>query len=274
MSDPSRPPVIPPRGVALRRYTDARIALGRAGHSMPTAAHLALQLDHAQARDAVHLAFDAQTLAASVRALGLQTLTLQSAAENRATYLQRPDFGRRLSDESARSLAERHAGDARRFDLAFVIADGLSALAVHRHAAPLIKAMLARFDAAAGETWSIGPVAIVAQGRVAIGDEIGDALAADCVVMLIGERPGLSSPDSLGLYITWAPKPGLTDARRNCISNVRPAGLGVDAAAAKLHQLLMQARMRQITGVALKDDADDAAVPIAAGTSSNFLLAP
>jgi ethanolamine ammonia-lyase small subunit len=274
MSDPSRPPVIPPRGAALRRYTDARIALGRAGHSMPTAAHLALQLDHAQARDAVHLAFDAQTLAASVRALGLQALTLQSAAENRATYLQRPDFGRRLSDESARSLAERHAGDARRFDLAFVIADGLSALAVHRHAAPLIKAMRARFDAAAGETWSIGPVAIVAQGRVAIGDEIGDALAADCVVMLIGERPGLSSPDSLGLYITWAPKPGLTDARRNCISNVRPAGLGVDAAAAKLHQLLIQARVRRITGVALKDDADDAAVPIAASSSvDNFLLA-
>jgi ethanolamine ammonia-lyase small subunit len=273
MTEASRPPVIPPRGVALRRYTDARIALGRAGHSMPTAAHLALQLDHAQARDAVHLAFDAQALAASVRALGLQTLTLQSAADTRATYLQRPDLGRRLSDESARTLAARRADDASRFDLAFVIADGLSALAVHRHAAPLVEAMLARLDAAAGETWAIAPVAIVEQGRVAIGDEIGEALAASCLVMLIGERPGLSSPDSLGLYITWAPKPGLTDARRNCISNVRPAGLGVDAAAAKLHQLLIQARARQITGVALKDDADDAALPIAAGTSSNFLLA-
>jgi ethanolamine ammonia-lyase small subunit len=274
MTDAPRPPVIPPRGQALRRYTDARIALGRAGHSMPTAAHLALQLDHAQARDAVHLAFDASALAAAVRALGLQTLTLQSAAQSRTTYLQRPDLGRRLSEESARTLAARHAGDASRFDLAFVIADGLSALAVHPHAAPLVKAMLARFDAAAGESWSLAPVAIVAQGRVAIGDEIGDALATDCVVMLIGERPGLSSPDSLGLYITWAPKPGLTDARRNCISNVRPAGLAIDAAATKLHQLLIQARARQITGVALKDDADDAALPVAdAGSSSNFLLA-
>lgn len=272
MSDAPRPPVIPPRGAALRRYTDARIALGRAGHSMPTAAHLALQLDHAQARDAVHLAFDAQALAASVHALGLQTCALQSAAANRAAYLQRPDLGRRLSDESARQLAAGRAAHAGGFDLAFVVADGLSALAVHRHAAALIKAMLARLDAAAGERWALAPVGIVAQGRVAIGDEIGHALAARCVVVLIGERPGLSSPDSLGLYITWAPKPGLTDAQRNCISNVRPAGLAIDAAAAKLHQLLIQARARQITGVALKDDADDAALPVTAGSGDNFLL--
>lgn len=272
MSDSSRPAVIPPRGVALRRYTDARIALGRAGHSMPTAAHLALQLAHAQARDAVHLAFDPPALAASVRALGLQTLTLQSAADNRATYLQRPDLGRRLCDESAHVLAARRIGDASRFDLAFVIADGLSALAVHHHAAPLIQATRARLDADAGPTWSIAPVAIVEQARVAIGDEIGDALAADCVVVLIGERPGLSSPDSLGLYITWAPKPGLSDARRNCISNVRPAGLLIDTAATKLHQLLIQARARQITGVALKDDVDEADAPLPGVTSENFLL--
>jgi ethanolamine ammonia-lyase small subunit len=280
MSDASDPPVIPPRGAALRRYTDARIALGRAGHSMPTAAHLALQLAHAQARDAVHLPFDAQATAAAVQALGLTTLALHSAAGSRAAYLQRPDLGRRLSNASIAALArwrERSGGDAPRFDVAFVIADGLSALAVHRHAAALIAAMLTRFDSAGAETWAVAPVAVVEQGRVAIGDEIGDALAARCVVMLIGERPGLSSPDSLGLYITWAPKPGLDDARRNCISNVRPAGLGVDAAAAKLHQLLIQARVRQITGVALKDEAEDAAASIAAGThgsSDNFLLAP
>jgi ethanolamine ammonia-lyase small subunit len=270
-------PVIPSRWDTLRRYTDARIALGRAGHSQPTGAHLAFQLAHAQARDAVHLPFDAATVAAGVRALGLEIVHLHSAAADRQTYLQRPDLGRRLDDASRAALqawqSERSArSGAEPFDLAFVVADGLSALAVHQNAVALIGATLARLRAD-GLAWTIAPVALVEQGRVAVGDEAGAGLLARCVVVLIGERPGLSSPDSLGLYLTWQPQPGLTDAHRNCISNVRPAGLSIEAGAAKLVQLLTAARTRQLTGVGLKDDRDDAAPALGEGdVSSNFLL--
>ncbi|MEY8689665.1 MAG: ethanolamine ammonia-lyase subunit EutC [Leptothrix sp. (in: b-proteobacteria)] len=280
--------VIPARWDPLRRYTDARIALGRAGHSQPTAAHLAFQLAHAQARDAVHLPFDAQGVAQSVEALGLQTLQLHSAAADRATYLQRPDLGRRLDQASRTTLvnwqyARQAAGDGGRFDLAFVIADGLSALAVHQNAAALVEACLSRFSrisrlatnsASASPNWRIAPVAVVEQARVAIGDETGAGLQADLVVVLIGERPGLSSPDSLGVYLTWAPQVGLTDAGRNCISNVRPAGLPIDAAADKLVQLLTQSRLRQLSGVDLKDDRDDQAPRIGHtdADAGNFLL--
>jgi len=266
----------------LRRYTDARIALGRAGHSLPTQAHLAFQLAHAQARDAVHLPFDAHGVAESVRGLGLHTLSLHSAAPDRATYLQRPDLGRRLDAPSLDALAAWRAADAEAaagFDLAFVVADGLSALAIHQNAVGLIGAVLQRLHAAAQHAWRVAPVAVVEQGRVAVGDEAGEALRARAVVVLIGERPGLSSPDSMGLYLTWAPRPGLRDDARNCISNVRPAGLAIDAAAAKLCQLLTQARLRQLTGVALKDEADDHAAALAASTAGgaggagNFLLA-
>jgi ethanolamine ammonia-lyase small subunit len=270
--------VTPARWDALRRFTDARIALGRAGHSLPTAAHLAFQLDHARARDAVHLPFDALGVAASLQKLDLETLLLHSAAPDRTTYLQRPDLGRRLDEQSLQTLMHwrekrKHGSAAARFDLAFVVADGLSALAVHSNAVELVAAMLMRLRADATQTWSVAPVAVVEQGRVAIGDETGEALQANAVVVLIGERPGLSSPDSLGIYITWAPKVGLTDASRNCISNVRPAGLSIAAAAAKLHQLLAQSRIRQLTGVGLKDDTDDVANAIAPGDSGNFLLA-
>jgi ethanolamine ammonia-lyase small subunit len=284
-----KPPVTPARWDTLRRYTDARIALGRAGHSLPTAAHLAFQLAHAQARDAVHLPFDVMGVATALQLLGLKSLSLHSAAVDRAMYLQRPDLGRRLDEPSRQTLAEwrarQTAGDcmaAHRpdsFDLAFVIADGLSALAVHQNAVALISATLARLRADASSDWSVAPIALVEQGRVAIGDETGHSLRANAVVVLIGERPGLSSPDSLGVYITWAPHPGLTDASRNCISNVRPAGLSIDAAAAKLHQLLVQSRIRQLSGVTLKDDADDSAPAwgsgtLAAGETDNFLLEP
>ena len=243
----------------LKRFTDARIALGRAGHSLPTAAHLDFQLAHAQARDAVHLPFDALGLAESIRPLGLQTLQLHSAAPDRNSYLQRPDLGRQLDDHSRQRLAEWTAGegDGRSFDVAFALVDGLSALAMHRHAEPLLAAVLARLRHDAEQTWSIAPVALVAQGRVAVGDEVGQALQARTVVVFIGERPGLSSPDSLGIYLTWAPHVGRTDAQRNCISNVRPAGLPVDTAAARLHHLLAQSRRLQLSGVALKDDTDD-----------------
>lgn len=278
---PQQPWVTPQAWTSLRRFTDARIALGRAGHSLPTQAHLAFALAHAQARDAVHLPFDALGVASSINTLGLPSMVLHSAAADRATYLQRPDLGRRLNADSGAALAQRQAqqtqppqqAQAKPYDIAFVVADGLSALAVHHNAVPLLQSMLAllRSDT---QAWTIAPVAVVELGRVAIGDEVGHALRANLVVVLIGERPGLSSPDSLGIYITWAPRPGLTDASRNCISNVRPAGLAIGAAARKLHQLLTQSRLRQLSGVGLKDDADDHAIALADPANDNFLLAP
>ncbi|MBT9550278.1 MAG: ethanolamine ammonia-lyase subunit EutC [Hydrogenophaga sp.] len=266
------PHVTPAGWGTLRRFTDARIALGRAGHSQPTAPHLAFQLAHAQARDAVHLPFDAHGVAAGVQALGLDVIHLHSAAADRATYLQRPDLGRRLDDASRALLQQRQAGPV---DLAFVVGDGLSALAIHQNAVPLIEATLQRLQSDK-HPWTLGPVAIVEQARVAVGDEAGAGLLARCVVVLIGERPGLSSPDSMGLYLTWAPMPGLTDANRNCISNVRPAGLAIEAAATKLVHLLAAARQGQVSGVGLKDHTDDHASALggASDPSHNFLLGP
>lgn len=268
--NPDKPHVTPAGWTTLRRFTDARIALGRAGHSQPTAPHLAFQLAHAQARDAVHLPFDAHGVAAGVQALGLDVVHLHSAAADRATYLQRPDLGRRLDEASRALLQRRQSGPV---DLAFVVGDGLSALAIHQNAVPLIEATLQRLRGDKSP-WTIGPVAIVEQARVAVGDEAGAGLQARCVVVLIGERPGLSSPDSMGLYLTWAPQPDLTDANRNCISNVRPAGLAIEAAAAKLVHLLAAARQGQISGVGLKDEHDEhAALPTGGSDlSQNFLL--
>jgi len=256
---PSLPALVTPTPwEALKNFTDARIALGRAGGSLPTAAHLAFQLAHAQARDAVHLPFDALGIEASLRDLGLPTLRLHSQALERAMYLQRPNLGRRLDAASLQTLArwQNQPGTAKAFDVAFVLVDGLSPLAIHQNAVPLVSLMLQRLQADTTQTWTVAPLAVVAQGRVAIGDEVGAALRANCVVVLIGERPGLSSPDSMGLYLTWAPQVGTTDAARNCISNVRPAGFAVEAAAQTLHRLLSQARQGQRTGVGLKDDVD------------------
>lgn len=252
----------------LRALTPARVALGCAGPAQPTGAHLAFQLAHAQARDAVHLALDAPALREGLAHLGHEVLTLHSAAADRPTYLRRPDLGRRLDEASRRTLLE-HAGAQgrymaeeggacpakRRHDLALVVADGLSALAVATHAPPFLQGLLARLRNDTGQRWSVAPLCAVAQGRVAVADEIGHLLGARAVVILIGERPGLSSPDSMGLYLTWMPRPGLSDAQRNCISNVRPAGLPLDDAAARLHHLLAQMRRRQVSGVALKDDS-------------------
>lgn len=252
-------PVIANPWAALRQLTDARIALGRAGVSLPTAAQLAFQLDHARARDAVQRELDATTLAQTLNAVlpGATgpCLVLHSAAPDRTLYLQRPDLGRQLDAASRAALATRrppgHTPLPRRYDLALVLVDGLSALAIEQHAVPLLTQLQRRL---APENWSIAPLCIVLQGRVAIGDEVAERLGATMVVVLIGERPGLSSPDSLGLYLTWMPRVGLLDARRNCISNVRPAGLGVAAAAGKLHDLLSQAQRRQLSGVQLKDE--------------------
>jgi ethanolamine ammonia-lyase small subunit len=233
---------------ALRRFTAARIALGRAGVSQPTAAQLAFQLAHAQARDAVHLALDAARLGRAIEEqLQLTNLALHSAADSRHVYLQRPDLGRRL-DPASRARLQK--GD---HDLAIVLADGLSAPAIDNNAFPFLRALLPRI---AREGWTLAPLAIVEQGRVAVGDEVGEALGARAVLVMIGERPGLSSPDSMGLYLTWAPRVGLTDESRNCISNVRPAGLGHEAAAARLHYLLAQARRLGLSGVRLKDESD------------------
>ncbi|KQQ30625.1 ethanolamine ammonia-lyase [Methylobacterium sp. Leaf123] len=242
----------------LARLTPARIGLGRAGAGLPTREVLKFGLAHAQARDAVHTPMDAAAIAGAVEALGFPTVTVTSGAEDRATYLRRPDYGRRLSPGSLKSLSDSAAEPV---DLAIVVADGLSARAVHEGAAALLAAFKSHAEAAG---WRLAPVVIACQARVALGDAVGAALRARAVVVVIGERPGLSSPDSLGLYVTFDPKPGRSDAERNCISNVRPAGLSFELAAFKLNWLLTQAFSRGLTGVNLKDESDrllEAAAP-------------
>lgn len=236
----------------LRRLTPARIALGRTGTSMPTGAQLDFQFAHAQARDAVHLPYDHAGLSSQLAERGRDSLLLHSAAFDRHSYLQRPDLGRRLSDESVQALRDYAEANPGGVDLAVVVADGLSALAVHKHTLPFLTRMEEQTHA---EGWSLSPVILVEQGRVAVADEVGQLLGAKMVVILIGERPGLSSPDSLGLYFTYNPKVGLTDAYRNCISNVRLEGLSYGMAAHRLLYLMREACRRQLSGVNLKDEA-------------------
>jgi ethanolamine ammonia-lyase small subunit len=233
----------------LRSYTAARIALGRVGHSLPTRELLRFQLAHAQARDAVYSELDAVRLGREVQALGLGVVTLQSRAAHRAEYVRRPDYGRQLRGE-ARETLSAWVSDVPP-DLCFVLADGLSARAVQSHAVPLLAAALPGLAAAA---WTLAPVVVVRGGRVAVGDQIGHALGARIVAVFIGERPGLSSPDSLGIYLTYGPRPGLTDESRNCVSNVRPEGLPPAAAAGQLLYLLHEMRSRKLSGVGLKDE--------------------
>ena len=248
----------------LAGLTPARIGLGRAGSGQPTRAVLRFGLDHAQARDAVHAPLDDAAVSGAIAELGLPTITVASRAPDRATYLRRPDLGRRLTDEDRASLEAAAA----RADLAVVIADGLSARAVHENAAPLVAALKPLVDEAG---WTLAPVVIARQARVALGDEIGHALGVRAVAVLIGERPGLSSPDSLGIYLTFGPRPGRSDAERNCISNVRPAGLTHGLAAFKLHWLLARAFALGLTGVALKDESDRTLVD---GTAASVLPDP
>ena len=251
MSDtPAQPPtaVFADPWSALRRHTSARIALGRSGPGLPTRAVLDFGLAHARARDAVHQALDLDRLEDLLRADGYAPLRAHSAAPDRMHYLTRPDLGRQLDAESARTLDAA----AQPCDIAVAVADGLSALAVQQHVVPLLAALRAH----APERWSSLPVVLAEQGRVALGDAIGERLQASLVVVMIGERPGLSSPDSLGLYITWAPRTGRSDAERNCISNVRPQGLGYAEAARKLDWLAGAALARAMTGIGLKDDSD------------------
>lgn len=233
---------------SLREFTSARVSLGRTGGSLPTAELLKLQLAHARARLAVHSELDDALIATDLRPAGYEILFCQSAVPDRTTYLRRPDLGRQLNEDS-RVLLANSKGE---FDVVFVVVDGLSALGVQRHAPPMIGAVLHLLEAG---KWNIAPIVVVRQGRVAIGDEIGHLLGAALCVLLIGERPGLSSADSLGVYLTWDPQPGLTDVSRNCISNIRSEGLSYETAANRLVILMNESRRKKLSGVQLKEDS-------------------
>lgn len=251
--------------VALRAHTPARIALGRSGASLPTHELLRFAAAHAQARDAVHVPLDVAALQARLDADGWPQLRVHSRAPNRADYLRRPDWGRRLDEPSVATLQAAASGPV---DLAIVLGDGLSALALQQHGAPLLAALRAVWaasvaSAAQGSAQStaalrLAPLVIAEQARVALADEVGALLQARAVLMLLGERPGLSAPDSLGAYLTHAPAVGTTDAQRNCISNIRPQGLALPLAAQRIAWLLHEALRRGVTGIALKDDSDTA----------------
>ncbi len=230
----------------LRRFTAARIAVGRCGSSLPVAESLAFRLDHARARDAVHSVFRRADLVRDLQRAGIVSLELESEVNDRMEYLTRPDKGRRLSPRSRSVLENQDSG----IDLCFVIGDGLSARAIHENALPFARICSAIFGRAG---LKMGPVCVVANARVAIGDEIGALLGAKIVVIAIGERPGLSSPNSMGIYMTLDPKPGATDERRNCISNVRPVGRLVNVGARKLAWLVEESLRLHVSGGKLKD---------------------
>jgi ethanolamine ammonia-lyase small subunit len=229
----------------LRRHTQARIGLGRAGSGLPTHHRLELQAAHAAARDAVHSPFEPDVVATALR--GEPTVRVRSAAPDRLTYLQRPDLGRRLDP------ADRAHLPVGEWDVVFVVADGLSSRAVHEHGAAMVRATTALLPTA----WRVAPVVLAEQARVALGDDVASAMGATMVVVFVGERPGMSAADSLGAYLTYRPKPGVTtDADRNCLSNIRPPlGLTYEVAAGKLAGLMGRARELEITGVGLKDES-------------------
>jgi ethanolamine ammonia-lyase small subunit len=259
MSDPA----VPRRpALDLRAFTPARVALGRSGASLPTKALLDFTLDHARARDAVHAAFDTPRLVAELGALGLAVTEASSRAVDRGQYLRRPDLGRQLDAASVEALTRVASKPCQ---VAVVVGDGLSAAAVHAHAVAVLTRLLPLL--AADDAVAIGHIVVASGARVALGDEIGCILGAHMIVMLIGERPGLSAPDSLGAYLTFAPRPGRTDAERNCVSNIHHAGLSHDEAAFKIAWLVREGMAREVTGVALKDESADRA-PHRIGTFS------
>ena len=238
-------------GTSLRRWTDARVALGRCGGSLPHRALLDLRLAHARARDAVHLAFDPAALAVELEPLGLPLVLAPSQAPDRASYLQRPDLGRRLSPEAEERLAGCRRPEG--FDLALIVSDGLSAGAAHTQTPTLLAALFPLL-----REWSLAPLVIAPFARVALQDEIGELLGAKAALILLGERPGLGSPDSLGAYLVHSPKPGNTDADRNCVSNIRAVGLVPEAAARRIRWLLEESRRLGFSGVDLKDSSGGA----------------
>lgn len=242
----SKPTVVTDQWGDLRRYTAARIALGRTGTSLPVNEVLGFALAHAQARDAVHAPLDHEALAEQFRSQGVDVLQIRSRAPDRAAYLRRPDLGRRLDDESAKELAGIPGKGA---DLLFVLSDGLSSSATQKHAVPLLNALRPLL---VNYRWA--PILIATQARVALADEAGELLGARLVISLIGERPGLSSPDSLGAYLTFNPRVGRNDAERNCISNIRPEGLSHAEAARQIAELVRAALKLSLTGVNLRLD--------------------
>ena len=253
----TKPPVPSSRPLTdLRDLTPARVGLGRAGASLPTEALLDFTLDHARARDAVHAAFDSPAIVSGLHDLGLEAVEVRSRARNRADYLRRPDLGRML-DPASQPLLASQGGIACR--LAIVIGDGLSPAAVNAHAIALIRSLVPRLLADGIE---ISRAVVAGGARVALGDEIGAVLGAGMMLMLIGERPGLSASDSLGAYVTFAPKPGRTDAERNCVSNIHGAGLGYDEAAFRIAWLIREGLARGVTGVALKDESGEPAAAL------------
>jgi len=242
---------------ALREYTDARIGLGRAGTSIPTSHSLDFLLAHAQAQDAVHLPLDVETVIEQLENLNLYQeiftpILLHSKATNRTTYLQRPDLGRRLDKKSVDTLKKVNTLKDKKYDLCLVIVDGLSSLAIKENASIFIQKLNEALNSDS-QDWSIAPITIIQQGRVAIGDEVGEILNSKTSIVLIGERPGLSSPDSMGLYLTYNPKIGLTDESRNCISNIRIEGLSYEEGIKKAMYLLKESRRLELSGVNLKD---------------------
>jgi ethanolamine ammonia-lyase small subunit len=232
----------------LRKFTDARIAMGRVGTSIPIKQSLAFNLAHAHARDAVYSTLDTEALTDSLTLFNLPILHLQSEATNRNKYLKRPDLGRKIN-EKAKAILDEYKGAT---DVAFIIADGLSAEAVNENAFAVLNHLIPMLTVA---KFTLAPFTLVEQGRVAIGDEIGHWLNAKLSIVFIGERPGLSSADSMGAYLTYKPRPGLTDESRNCVSNIRPQGLKYKPAAEKIFYLITEAFKRKLSGVELKDNS-------------------
>ncbi|WP_439133555.1 ethanolamine ammonia-lyase subunit EutC [Pseudomaricurvus sp.] len=291
----AKSPVIENTWQRLQAFTDARIGLGRAGISLPTQHLLAFQLDHARAQDAVHHPFDVDRLALELKrrlkqpfeqqsgeqqpwSASNEVFCLHSEAPDRASYLQRPDYGRSLNTASKQKLTghlvEAEVVESEEpVELVIVIADGLSALAIEENVVPFLETLIPKL-LQSPSPWRIAPLCIVEQGRVAIGDMVGELLSAQCVMVLIGERPGLSSPDSMGLYLTWNPKVGRSDAQRNCISNIRPAGLQYSDACHKAVYLLTEARRRQLSGVQLKERSEEVNIEDKSHNPNNNFLVP
>lgn len=235
----------------LKQFTDARIALGRAGCSIPTQAMLEFQLAHAQARDAVYQALDVAQLQQAFSAMSLTSLHVQSQAIDKETYLKRPDLGRILDDDSKQILKDDRQNNTGEYDVCIVVGDGLSALAIEENAVAFVQNLKEQIDL---EGWTLAPIVIATGSRVALGDQVAEILNAKMLVMLIGERPGLSSPDSMGIYYTWDAKTGYLDSKRNCISNVRPAGLPIAIATQRLMNLMRNSKKLGLSGVNLKDE--------------------
>lgn len=257
-------PIVPDPWTQLRTLTDARIGLGRCGVAQPLGANLDFKLSHARARDAVHTEFQQNQLVEEMSAIH-QAIALNSAAESRETFLTRPDLGRQLSDESKQKWLE--VLDGREFDIALIVGDGLSAKAIHENATPFVQGWL---DLVIKAGYSVAPIAVVKNARVAVADPIGVCANARISIILIGERPGLSSPDSMGVYITYAPKIGSTDDKRNCISNIRKAGYPIREGVRKTCYLIEQAMENRFSGVKLKDNMEVAYLPF--GLSAEILL--